>query len=294
MKKIDFFIVGAAKSGTTALYEILKEHSEVFLPNFKEPHYFANDLEKYKAHDNPTEYFSMYNGNEDKIWGDASIFNMYSDVAIANIMKHNSNAKIIIMLRKQLATIPSIHSQLLFTQDETENNIENAWDLTERRRTGIKIPKSCKCPKILDYKRIFKYSYQIDRIKSLVSEENLHIILHDDFVNNPDNELRKIEKFLYIKENQLVNKISNENEVNIIPFISRVLRHPPSSIKKIKRLLIGRRGKTIYKKILSLNSIVKKREQTTISMKNKILDEYISDIEKLELIINRDLTMWKR
>ena len=34
--------IGASKSGTTTLYEILKKHSQVFLPSFKEPHFFDN------------------------------------------------------------------------------------------------------------------------------------------------------------------------------------------------------------------------------------------------------------
>jgi hypothetical protein len=37
----NFFIVGAAKAGTTALYEYLKQHPQVYMPPLKEPHYFA-------------------------------------------------------------------------------------------------------------------------------------------------------------------------------------------------------------------------------------------------------------
>src|SRR5437588_5418592 len=44
----DFFIVGHAKSGTTALYEMLNAHPQVFMPAYKwgfgkEPWYFAKD-----------------------------------------------------------------------------------------------------------------------------------------------------------------------------------------------------------------------------------------------------------
>ena len=39
-----FFIVGHSKSGTTALYEMLKRHPQLYLPDFKEPSYFAADL----------------------------------------------------------------------------------------------------------------------------------------------------------------------------------------------------------------------------------------------------------
>ena len=40
----DFFIVGHAKSGTTALYEMLRPHPQIFMPTLKEPWFFAEEL----------------------------------------------------------------------------------------------------------------------------------------------------------------------------------------------------------------------------------------------------------
>src|SRR5207245_10687256 len=40
----DFFIVGQHKSGTTALYEMLRRHPQIFMPDMKEPRFFASDL----------------------------------------------------------------------------------------------------------------------------------------------------------------------------------------------------------------------------------------------------------
>ena len=40
----DFFIVGHHKSGTTALYEMLRRHPDVFMPDIKEPRFFSSDL----------------------------------------------------------------------------------------------------------------------------------------------------------------------------------------------------------------------------------------------------------
>ena len=36
----NFMCIGAAKCGTTSLYDILKQHTDVFIPSFKEPHFF--------------------------------------------------------------------------------------------------------------------------------------------------------------------------------------------------------------------------------------------------------------
>ncbi|HYB24626.1 MAG TPA: sulfotransferase, partial [Solirubrobacteraceae bacterium] len=40
----DFFIVGHAKSGTTALYEMLRRHPDIYMPASKEPWFFAEEL----------------------------------------------------------------------------------------------------------------------------------------------------------------------------------------------------------------------------------------------------------
>ena len=37
----NFFIVGAAKAGTTSLYRYLEQHPQVYMPNLKEPNYFS-------------------------------------------------------------------------------------------------------------------------------------------------------------------------------------------------------------------------------------------------------------
>ena len=39
----DFFIVGHAKSGTTALYEMLRGHPQVFMPDLKETRFFSRE-----------------------------------------------------------------------------------------------------------------------------------------------------------------------------------------------------------------------------------------------------------
>src|ERR1700683_229596 len=37
----DFFIVGHHKSGTTAMYEMLRGHPQIFMPEMKEPEFFG-------------------------------------------------------------------------------------------------------------------------------------------------------------------------------------------------------------------------------------------------------------
>ena len=42
-RRPDFFIVGAAKSGTTSMHDYLRQHPAVFMPAIKELNYFGSD-----------------------------------------------------------------------------------------------------------------------------------------------------------------------------------------------------------------------------------------------------------
>src|SRR5215472_1144626 len=41
----NFFVVGAAKSGTTSLYHYLRSHPLIYLSPIKEPNHFAKDID---------------------------------------------------------------------------------------------------------------------------------------------------------------------------------------------------------------------------------------------------------
>src|SRR5947207_12752534 len=76
----DFFIVGHHKSGTTALYEMLRGHPEIFMPALKEPRFFAEDL-RAQFEPEPSgrlphtldEYLELFaQAREDQLIGEAS------------------------------------------------------------------------------------------------------------------------------------------------------------------------------------------------------------------------------
>ena len=46
MKRPDFFIVGAPRCGTTAMYEYLRQDHRNIMPERIEPHFFGSDLVK--------------------------------------------------------------------------------------------------------------------------------------------------------------------------------------------------------------------------------------------------------
>jgi hypothetical protein len=58
--KPDFFIVGAPKCGTTALYRYLRLDPNIYMPAKKEPHFFAKDLGSYPAIKTMEQYSALF------------------------------------------------------------------------------------------------------------------------------------------------------------------------------------------------------------------------------------------
>ena len=121
----NFFIVGAPRAGTTALYHYLSQHPDVFLPRVKEPHYFGSDLEFAVPRMTFDEYRNLYQGvTNEKVVGDGSVMYLMSQTAAKEIKKICPEAKIIIMLRHPVDLLVSLHQKMLLTGNETIDDFE--------------------------------------------------------------------------------------------------------------------------------------------------------------------------
>ena len=60
MEKIDFFIIGAPKSGTTALASYLDNHEDIYITDPKEPSYFADDVQGFARVSDTQQYLNLF------------------------------------------------------------------------------------------------------------------------------------------------------------------------------------------------------------------------------------------
>jgi hypothetical protein len=102
----NFFIVGAANSGTTSLYGYLKQHPDVFMPALKEPHYFAQltpsrDQRFLRTiiRDEPAYLRLFHRAQHYRAIGEASPSYLWEPNAPYRIRRAIPHAKIIILLR---------------------------------------------------------------------------------------------------------------------------------------------------------------------------------------------------
>ena len=105
----NFLIVGAAKSGTTSLYQYLRQHPEVFMPYLKEPTFLAGP-ETAGRIDTLDEYGELFSRvQREKAIGEASTIYLPDPRAPQKIMNLlGKDTKIIIVLRNPIDMIYSL------------------------------------------------------------------------------------------------------------------------------------------------------------------------------------------
>ena len=185
-KKPSYFIVGAPKCATSALYEYLRERDDVFGCKMKEPHYFANELSDFFVMARTEEdYFGLFSGaREDQLIGEGSVMYLQSPQAIQNILSFNPDAKLIAIVRNPVDATISMHTQNIKSGHEDQADFIDAWNLQEARAQGKSIPKDASDPQMLQYRDLLALGSQLEKFIALVPENQRRIFVYDDLKSN--------------------------------------------------------------------------------------------------------------
>ena len=297
--KVNFFIIGAPKCGTTALAEYLSEHNDIFMSDPKEIHYFANDFENYRNVKTLAEYELLFNSvDNEKAIGEGSVFYFYSEEAMERIKLYNEDAKLILMLRNPVEMVPSLHAQLIVSGDEDILDFEEAWFASEKRKNGHNIFRYTREIKILFYDEIAKYSQQLMNVRKHFDEQKIKVILFDDFKRDPKRIYEEVLDFLdVVQNNKSEFPVINENEKPISFILNMFLNHFPLSLIKLYReikKIFGLQGNygSLIVKLRHLNLKKQRRKAISVKMKKAIIFNYKEDILNLSRLLKKDLSHW--
>lgn len=305
MKKPNFFIVGAPKCGTTALFTYLGEHPDIYIPETsetvesqlggkKELHFFGSDL----GFNRPSieDYLSYYaNANGEQQLGESSVFYLYSQRAAEEIKAFNPDARIIIMLRNPIDMMYSWYSQLSFWGDETLPTFQAALDAESDRKRGKCQPTQADHPiECFYYREIAKYTHQVKRYFELFGRDRVHVIIFDDFKQNTAIVYQHVTQFLACGEEYEPDfKVINANKTIRNKGLQSFLRHPPKGIRLLTDMLIPVPVRRIVRQTLQrYNTQTGARRALDDDLRNQLQQEFKSEIEHLSQLLGRDLTHW--
>jgi hypothetical protein len=266
----------------------------------KEPHFLANDLPGHHKAVSEKDYLRLFSKvkKEHKVIGEASVWYLYSDSALANIKQFAPDAKLIIMLRNPLELVYSMHSQHLYTRNEHETDFAKAWALSETRRQGKNIVKTAlDGQKVLQYDRIAMLGEQVENLLKLFPREQVMWIFFDDFKTNPNKIYKQVMQFLDIEDlNRTDFPRINSNKRQKYPWLANFTERPPKllvwPLQVLKRQLNIQKRFNILKPLRQMNDVVESRPDLSPEMKQVLLKHYKKDILKLSSLTGRDLSHW--
>lgn len=214
MRLPDFYIVGNAKSGTTAMYQMLKRHPEIYMPDGKEPWFFAEELHERtppRPEGTPRtlqEYAAWFDraAPEQRV-GEATALYLWSRTAAERIAEVRSDARIIAILREPADFLRSLHLQFVQTYIETESDFAAAIGLEQDRREGRSIPSYTYWPRALLYSDHVRYVEQLRRYLAVFPPEQLKILIYDDFRADNEGTMREVMQFLEVDDSTPVKPV---------------------------------------------------------------------------------------
>jgi hypothetical protein len=205
----EFFIVGQPKCGTTALFQILREHPAIYMPALKEPYFFAPEL---PAREHPSRtvlpatldaYLSLFDSaTPGQRIGEASVYYLWSREAARRIAEIQPDARIIAILREPASLLRSLHLQLLFDHIETEKDLSRALALEADRRKGRPRlrGRSSFWPQLLLYSDHVRYVDQLRRYDTVFPPEQMLVLIYDDLLADNARLIGQVLRFLGVDE----------------------------------------------------------------------------------------------
>ena len=228
----NFFIVGAAKSGTTSLWQYFRQHPDIFMPanpGWKEPSFYCDTygVASYEF------YLSLFkDATTQKRIGEASTTYLSSPESAQKIHEAVPDAKIIVLLRNPVDRAYSLYRWMFQHGYETIAGFEDAL--------AAEFPARKDNPEFMSgkfYKGSFCYYWdflyfssglyfeQVSRYYRLFKKDQLAVIIFEEFAKDTRRTVHDLYKFLGVDANFVPQiEIHNQGSAGFDP-LAESTRH---------------------------------------------------------------------
>ncbi|WP_320836715.1 sulfotransferase domain-containing protein [Zhongshania sp.] len=303
-KKVNLFLIGAPKAGTTSVAKFLDLSREISVSKPKEPGYFAVDCGGNPDRNGYTprnidEYEDLWLGGSQcsaKYWCDASTNYSWCPGAIRKIKAYNANAKCIYILRHPIEAAYSLYCEEKYQLNDPSLSFEDAW------LSGSGQAASEDGFSRLNYGAISSFGARCAELLELFDRSNVHICFLEDLVTDEWEFYSNLASFLGVKfDRNLIGIKENTRKVRVNVKLAKILLNPPSFISPLyvflKVLLhkLGIRGvRSGLLNAFSTGLPVDANPNFSAAFARKLEDYFSNDIEILSDLCGRDLAHWHR
>lgn len=206
----NFLLAGAARSGTTALVEGLRNHPQVFVTSPKEPHYFALHGQKVDfrgpgdaatinrvAVTDRDDYLRLYPVKHDHVaLGDGSVSTLYyAENAVPEILNVNPDMRVVVILRDPVDRAFSSFQYLRARGFEPHEDFMAALDdEADRIRDGWH--------HLWHYTAMSLYAEGLATLRDGLGAQRVMVCFYDDLARDSEETTSRVLRFLEVPEHE--------------------------------------------------------------------------------------------
>lgn len=294
----NFLVVGAAKSGTTSLYNYLGQHPEVYMSPVKEPHFFAFMNQRPQFTGPHDKYFNelvitdrmayerLFDGvTNERAVGECSASYLYGEDTADNIKQLIPACRIIVILRNPIDRTYSQYKQTVMIGQETIEFEEALAKQADRRKLGWKW--------YYQYEGMSLYFEQVKRYIDTFGHEQVLVCLFEDFKTDSLKILRDIYQFLNIKQDFVPTmEVFNRSGMPKIRTLHHLLRREGWHRRLAHALLPLSARNWLRGTVEKYNYRYESSPEIKPETRKMLEDIFRPDILKLQALIGRDLPQW--
>ena len=296
-----FFMVGAARAGTTSMYEYLRSHPQIYMPSTvagKEPSFFCDLVPpwatKYRDLDS---YLSLFaKGRRFAAVGDASTNYLVAPESAGRIRERYPHAKIIMILRHPVQRAHSLYRYIAAWGFEDAPTFEKGL---AREASRLGNPRFIQEWQLLYHAFLYYhsglYADQVARYLEAFPREQIHIVLFDDMRKDLLGTIQGVYRFLGVEPDfepdlDARNASQFPLSVRLQAFVSRRWNAHPLYPKGPVR----GRDKTHYPIAMTINNMLGgyRKERMRSDTRRELTERFAPDIARTAAVIGRNLDHW--
>lgn len=293
----DFYIVGAPRCGTTFMYEYLRQHPQIFMPDNKEPNFMCTDLDSGSYLDSVSfmrdeaTYLRLFaDAPAGSLTGEASTWYLYSEVAATRIRQKRPDARIIIMLRDPVEMLYSLHGRRVYGGSEDLTRFEDALGAEKDRRNGLRIPVRVRNAKALQYRDVGSYSRQVERYLETFPADRVRVIIFEEFRSDPAEAYADTLRFLGVSSDfhpqfEVVNASASRRSQRL-----RQLMLSPTAVRLGRAVIPARVRPRVGPIVDALTSKETPRQPLDPTTRDRLRAELRPDVLRLDSLLGRDVS----
>ena len=313
MVKPNFFIIGAQKSASTFVQQVLAEHPEVLLLPGEVPFFETHAYDRAKIKD----FEKLFdNVTTERAIGLKRPNYLANPEVPERIYKHYPNAKLILVIRNPIERAVSAYYHYMALKYIPMADIETGMTKIINNEYKSTYPKA---HEIIDFGFYHKYLMNYLRFFEM---SQVHIILYDEIKKSPLEEIKKICNFLEINSNYVPQSLYQKPQAVVysLPNLrllrirrdleKKYLRHIYNEDSTLKSIEVNNifwvaliKLITLYVKIIKIITLHVKftnkvlgneKPKLTANLKSNLVSIYEKDINSLSQLLGINLEDWKK